>query len=107
MGEDAYKGFEQALLKAIDAYNSAQNDLKRISSTNMKMFCHVVIVSYEKNQKHFVPFPQLPSEKKELVASLIKNEVELLLKDLKNVKKRTGITRFFKSMTMEWNEIEE
>ena len=66
-----------------------------------------MIGSYDEQQKYFIPLPELPTQKSGLIASLIKNEVEALLNNLQNVKKRTGAQRLINKITMDWNEIEE
>ena len=96
--EDANEGFKKVLEKATDAYNCAQNDdLKRIQSSKMKIFCYIVTKSYDQESKHFIPFDSLPKKKKDLIASLVRSEIEKLLKDLKNVKVRSDAKKFFKT----------
>ena len=96
--EDAYKDFDKALDRATDAYNCAKtDDLKLIKSSKMKMFCYIATKSYEKELKLFIPYESLPKKKKDLIASLLRDEVEKLLKDLKNVKVRSDASKFFKT----------
>ena len=96
--KDANEGFKKVLEKATDAYNCAQNDdFRRIQSSKMKMFCYIVTKSYNEESKHFIPFDSLPKKKKDLIASLVKSEIEKLLKDLKNVKIRSDAKKFFKT----------
>lgn len=66
----------------------------------------MVIKSYDSDLKVFIPFPELPTLKQELITSLMKNEIELLLRNLKNVKQRKGTGKFLKTMTIDWNDSE-
>ena len=96
--KDANEGFKKVLEKATDAYNCAQNDdSRRIQSSKMKLFCYIVTKSYDKESKHFIAFDSLSKKKKDLIASLIRSEIEKLLKDLKNVKIRSDAKKFFKT----------
>ena len=96
--EDANEGFKKVLEKATDAYNCARNDdLKHIESSKMKMFCYIATKSYDKELKHFIPYELLPKKKKDLIESLLRDEIEKLLKDLKNVKVRSDASKFFKT----------
>ena len=105
--EDANEGFKKVLEKATDAYNCAQNDdLKRIQSSKMKMFCYITTKSYDKESKHFIPFDSLPREKKDLIASLVRDQVEKLLNDLTRVKPRSNVSKFFSTITSKQEKID-
>ena len=100
--EDANDGFKKVLEKATDAYNCAKNDdSKHIQASKMKMFCYIANKSYDKELKHFIPYESLQKKKKDLIASLVRDEVEKLLKDLKNVKVRSDAKKFFKTKTQQ------
>ena len=104
--ENAFEGFKNVILKATDAYNCAKgNDIKRINCSNVKMFCHIMINCYDKDLKYFIPFHSLTRKKKDIIASLIKEEMGRLLRDLKIVKqKRTSTAKMFEAIT---NKTEE
>ena len=104
--ENAFEGFKDVILKATDAYNCAKgNDIRRINCSNVKMFCHIMINCYDKDLKYFIPFPSLIRRKKDIIASLIKEEIGHLLRDLKVFKqKRTSTTKMFDAIT---NKTEE
>ena len=96
--EDANKYLIRVLEKATDAYNCVTNDdLKRIQSTKMKIFGYITTNSYDEESKHFIPFASLPKKKKDLISSLIRDQIEKLLRDLKNVKIRSDTKKFFKT----------
>ena len=96
--EDANKYLIRVLEKATDAYNCVTNDdLKRIRSTKMKMFGYITTNSYDEESKHFIPFVSLPKKKKDLISSLIRDQIEKLLRDLKTVKIRSDTKKFFKT----------
>ena len=96
--EDANKYLIRVLEKATDAYNCITNDdLKRIQSTKMKMFGYITTNSYDEESKHFIPFVSLPKKKKDLISSLIRDQIEKLLRDLKTVKIRSDTKKFFKT----------
>ena len=100
--EDANKYLIRVLEKATDAYNCANNDdLKRIQSTKMKMFGYITTNSYDEESKHFIPFVSLPKKKKDLISSLIRDQIEKLLRDLKDVKIRSDTKKFFKTITLQ------
>ena len=100
--EDAYNDFKKLLDKATEAYSCAKKeDLKLIQSTKMKFFCHVATKSYNEDSKCFIPYQYLPKEEKNLIASLVRDEIEKLLKDLKNVKVRSDAKKFFKTKTQQ------
>ena len=104
--ENAFEGFKDVILKATDAYNCAKgDDIKRINGSNVKMFCHIMINCYDKDLKCFIPFHSLTRRKKDIIASLIKEEIGRLLRDLKIFKqKRTITTKMFEAIT---NKTEE
>ena len=104
--ENAFEGFKDVILKATDAYNCAKgDDIKRINGSNVKMFCHIMINCYDKDLKCFIPFHSLTRRKKDIIASLIKEEIGRLLRDLKIFKqKRTSTTKMFEAIT---NKTEE
>ena len=96
--EDANKDFEKVLEKATDAYNCVKNDdLKLIQVAKMKMFGYIATKSYDEESKNFIPYESLPLKKKKLVAKLVRDQIEKLLKDLKNVKIRSDTKKFFKT----------
>ena len=65
----------------------------------------VMMKSYDKDKKYFVPFRSLEPPRKEEIGTLVKIEVEKLLNEVKNVKKRDDVTKFFKALTLETDEI--
>ena len=96
--KDANEGFKKVLDKSTDAYNCAKkDDLKRIKSSKMIMFCDIATKSYDEESKMFVPYESLASMKKDEIALLVRDEIEKLLKDLKNVKVRSDASKFFKT----------
>ena len=96
--EDANKDFIKVLDKATDAYNCVKNDdIKLIQVSKMKMFCYIATKSYDEESKNFIPYKSLPLKKKKLVAKLVRDQIEKLLKDLKNVKIRSDTKKFFKT----------
>ena len=104
--EGANEGFKKVLEKATDAYNCAKkDDLKRVQSSKMKIFCNITTNSYDKESKMFVPYESLPKMKKDEIALLVRGEIEKLLKDLKNIKVRSDASKFFKT-TRQQEEID-
>ena len=100
--EDANEGFKKVLEKATDAYNCAKkDDLKHIQSSKMKLFCYIATRSYDKESKMFIPYESLPKMKKDEIASLVRGEIETLLKDLKNVTVRSDASKFFRTTSQQ------
>ena len=105
--ENAYKDIKKVLERATDAYNCAKtDDLKLIQSSKMKMFCYITTKSYDKESKHFIPFDSLSREKKDLIASLVRDQVEKLLNDLTRVKPRSNVSKFFSTITSKQEKID-
>ena len=105
--EESHKDFKKVLDKATDAYNCAQNnDLKLIQSSKMKIFCYIVTKSYDKDSKHFIPYESLLQKKKDLIASLVRTQIEKLLNDLTTVKHRSDVSKFFKTILSKQEEID-
>ena len=64
-----------------------------------------MINCYDKDLKYFMPFHSLTRKKKDIIASLIKEEIGHLLRDLKIVKqKRNSTAKMFEAIT---NKTEE
>ena len=100
--EDANKDFIKVLDKATDAYNCVKNDdTKLIQVSKMKMFSYIATKSYDEESKNFIPYESLPLKKKKLVAKLVRDQIEKLLKDLKKVKVRSDTKKFFKTKTQQ------
>jgi hypothetical protein len=106
--EDANKNFIKAFDKATDAYNCAKkDDLKRIQSSKVKMFCYITMKSYDEDLKHFIPYESLQQEKKDWITSLVRGQMEKLLNDLTTVKPRSGAKKFFKTITMQQKKTDD
>ena len=100
--EDANKNFIKAFDKATDAYNCAKNDdLKRIQTSKVKIFCYITTQSYDEDLKHFIPYESLQQKTKDLIASLVRGQIEKLLKGLTTVKPRGDTKKFLKTITFQ------
>ena len=62
---------------------------------------------YDSKLTKFIPFDSLKPQKKDEIASAIEIEINQILDDIKNVKKRASVTKAFMAVTMQTGQIEK
>ena len=85
--EDAFTAFKKTADKTRDAFFTTTEDLKHINMTRIKNLCTVFTKCYDKTNKCFLKYEELPEEKKREIGVLMEKDVQLLLENLPMLEK--------------------
>ena len=95
--KEAHQCLREVLEKATHAFFHIQDDLQRIDCIKIMVFCDITIISYNEGSKLFIPYRLQDFPSRNCMPTIVRIEIELLLKELKSVQKVSNLQGMFQN----------